>query len=90
MENKSTEKWARECQETLGYISGEIYEIVEEILDQLDMATSCKIRKIRSTRTFAPKMGRVQVLRPNFALKFFLTICMEKFKLIKNLRIPNK
>lgn len=53
MENKSTEKWARECQATLGYMSGEIYEIVEEILDQLDMATSCKIRKTRNTRTFS-------------------------------------
>lgn len=77
MENKSTEKWARECQATLGYISGEIYEIVEEILDQLDMATSCKIRKIRSTRTFTPKMGRVRMFRPNFVLKLFSLIRSE-------------
>lgn len=77
MENKSTEKWARECQATLGYTSGEIYEIVEEILNQLDMATSCKIRKIRSTRTFAPKMGRVRMFRLDFVLKLFSLICSE-------------
>lgn len=57
MENKSTEKWARECQATLGYISGEIYEIVEEILDQLDMATSCKYEKSGAQELLPSKWG---------------------------------